>query len=217
MIVIKRKTYFLISVFLLLILIIPVQAESPMTKAKKVKAQISSMKDDLFKAFDAHELGIAKLEKINARLIGNTIKLRKTTVKLKKSQKLLGKRLNSMYRYDSISLLDIIFSANSFNEMLVNLDFVIRVSQKDAQIIASVKVLKRKVASTQKQLVVDRAYQKGLVKKLKKKKDYIASNLSKAKKMLTGLEKEIAELSKPKPLPSAVAEQIIPPDRKSVV
>jgi len=210
MTIIKRNAHFLISIFLTLSLIIPVQAESPMEKAKAVKGQISDMKYDMAKAFDAHERGMDKLAIINKKLAGNTIKLRKTTVQLKKNQILLGKRINNMYRYRDVSMLDIVFSSHSFNEMLVNLDFINRVSRQDARIIATVRRLRREVATTQKRLVADRAYQKNLVAKLKQKRDYIQGKMTKAKKMLKGLEKEIAELSKPKPLPAAVVEQIIP-------
>jgi len=210
MTIFKKNSYLLISFFLILSLIIPVQAESPMEKAKEVKGQIAGMKGDLAKAFDAHERGVDKLDKLNRKLASNTVKLKRTAIQLKKNQKLLSKRINNMYRYRDVSLLDILFSAHSFNEMLVNLDFISRVSRQDARIIAKVKRLRREVAFTQKRLVADRAYQKRIVRNLKEKKNYIQGKLSKAKKMLKGLDKEIAELSKPKPLPAQVIEQIIP-------
>lgn len=208
---IKSKPLFLVAILLIFSLIIPTQAESPIEKAKAVKQQIAGMRGDLSKAFEAYKENEAKLQKLNNKVANNQVKLQKTTIALKKNQKILGRRVNNMYRYDQVSYFDIIFSARTFNEFLVNMDFLLRISHKDARIISKVKKLKRQIAITQKRLVTDRDAQKKVVKKLKQKKDYIDSKLAKAKKMLKGLEKQIAELAKPKPIPPQIQQQISSP------
>lgn len=202
---IRKKAFYLVSTLLILSLIIPVQAESPMEKAKRVKDQIASMRSDLSEAFDAHERSVAQLEKLNINIANNTQKLQRATFKLKKNEKLLSNRISSMYRYGQVTFLDILLAAKSFNEFLVNFNFITRIETRDAQIISQVRTLRNQINATQKRLTADRAYQRKVIKIKKQKKDYIESKLGKAKKMLAGLEKEIAALSKPKTVPTPTA------------
>lgn len=207
---IRKKAFYLVSMLLILSLITPAQAESPMEKARRVKDQIASMRSDLSEAFEAHEGSVLKLEKLNNNIAKNTAKLSDATFKLKKNQKLLANRISSMYRYGQVSFLDILVSAKSFNEFLVNLDFITRIGKRDAEIIAKVRALRNQIKAAQNSLLADRAQQRKTVALKRQKKDYIESKLAKAKKMLSGLQEEIAALSKPKSLPASGSYQFSP-------
>ncbi len=206
-----RKAIIVANVILIIALINPTLAESPIEKAKDVKRQIKGMGSDLSEAFEAYEGSKAKLGKLNIAVNKNMSSLKKATAELKRSEIILSKRINNMYRYGNVSFFDIVFEARTFNEMLVNMDFLIRVGQKDNSVILKITKLKAKIAIAQKRLEADRAAQKANLNKLKEKKDYIDNKMGKAKKMLKGLEKEIKELSKPKPLPQSVQQQISSP------
>ena len=209
--IITKRALILANIILILTLVNPTIAESPFKRAKAVKSEINGMRKDLSKAFQAYEDSKIKLEKLHRAVSNNTAKLQRATVDLKRSETILSKRINSLYRYGHVSFFDIIFEASTFNEMLVNMDFLIRVGKKDTVVIQKVKRLKAEITTAQKHLNADRASQRVNVKNLKEKKGYIDTKLSKAKKQLKGLEKEIKELSKPKPLPPPVQQQITAP------
>ncbi len=214
MVFLRKKSVYsaiILPVILFLILITPAQALSPMEKAKSAKKQIASMSSDLHDALEDYNRAQEKMNKLEKNVNNNTAKLIETSNKLKKAQKTLGKRVNNMYRNGQVNVFDIVFSAKTFNEMLVNLDFITRISKNDSAVINKVQKLKKQVIQTQRRLVADRSSQKKVVIRLSQKKSYINNKMLKAKKLLKGLEKEIAELAKPKPLPEPIRRQISAP------
>lgn len=179
-------------------------AESPKEKAKRVKAQMASIRRDLEGVTQKYDENYNKLENLQATISNNRYKLIKSSGELKSDQRRLNKRVRAMYRYDKATMLDVVFSAKSWDDLLVSWDFVNRIGNKDASLISKVKRLRREIKAAQKGLETAEKKQARIVKEIGSQKDKLQTGLDKQKRLMKGIEKEIEALNRqPRPVSGA--------------
>ena len=106
------------------------QAEADEMKAKldSLQAQYNEALERYNTANDAHEAAVAAMDAAQQR-----IDEAQSLIESTRNQ--LAKRANSIYREGSMSMIDVIFGSQSFDDFVTNWDSVERISQQDAALV----------------------------------------------------------------------------------
>ena len=104
-------------------------------KADEMKAKLDSLQTQYNEALeryntanDAHEAAVAAMDAAQQR-----IDEAQSLIESTRNQ--LAKRANSIYREGSMSMIDVIFGSQSFDDFVTNWDSVERISQQDAALV----------------------------------------------------------------------------------
>ncbi len=96
------------------------------------------------------------LDETDVRLARTNKRIRKTEKQLAAAKRLLNKRANTIYRREGLDLIEFLVSAQSFEEFATRLDFMSRVGVADAEAVAEVKSLRKRLLAQRKQLRTER-------------------------------------------------------------
>ena len=110
-------------------------AASKQAEADEMKAKLDSLQTQYNEALeryntanDAHEAAVAAMDAAQQR-----IDEAQSLIESTRNQ--LAKRANSIYREGSMSMIDVIFGSQSFDDFVTNWDSVERISQQDAALV----------------------------------------------------------------------------------
>ena len=118
---------------------LPPAAYGAKSESQRLSEQLEGIRSDLRKAGENYDRAYWQLDETDVRIaeIGSSIE--RTEVELADARVLLGSRIGRMYRTDAVDYLTVLLGANSFDEMVVRLDFVQRITTADADAIQSVE------------------------------------------------------------------------------
>ncbi|TDB36998.1 MAG: hypothetical protein D9V44_10895 [Actinobacteria bacterium] len=185
----------------ILVAAIPVRAfgapvDDKRAQALKVKAQVEDLDAEVEIATEAYNEANASYRAVTAKVTANEKKLGELTAHQKKLQKHLDTRVNSMYRSGPLGFLEILVGANTFEELATNWDLLQAMNEQDAEAVADLKVTRAEVSKTQAELKTNQAQAKKERDALASQKSAIEKRLADRKKLLNGLESEIAQLER---------------------
>jgi cell wall-associated NlpC family hydrolase len=171
---------------------------SPLSEKKarlsEIKNQLDSLDNRIEVADEEYLQASNKLGELKNKVYQTQIKLGITQIKLNNDKHILNTRANGMYKNGQMSLLDIVLNTKSFNEFFESLDFLNRVSKKDASIVKKVKKAKSDLSAAEKTLKTAKTEQQNTVNILYKKKKSIENDLAEKKKLMSGIEADIKKL-----------------------
>jgi murein DD-endopeptidase MepM/ murein hydrolase activator NlpD len=186
----------LLFTFFTLCLTSSLQAESPVERAKAVKAKMATMRGNLSSITKKYVYNADKLDDLRNKISVNKEKLKKATANLVVNQRRINKRAGNMYRYDKATVLDVVFSSKSLDDLIVSWDFINLIGSRDGEVIKKVKRLRAEIKKAQKELVKAEKTQRRVVNDLASEKGQIEASLDKQKKMMSGIEGEIEKLNR---------------------
>jgi len=167
-----------------------------LARARKVKSQVDALDKQTeilsedYNAARVRHSQLAKQEKAAAK------RLKETTSSTEAVQERLGTRAASMYRNGRMGFIDVLLGASDFEAFVNTWDFLIQLSEEDARAVADLKVAKAEQADARMTLE-QRTEQAGAVSsRLAARKKAIETKLSDRKRMLSGLEAQVAALDR---------------------
>lgn len=110
-------------------------------------------------------------------------------------QVILNNRSVSAYRYGNIYYLEVLMDTKDFQDFLVRLDFLAKVSERDAQVLAASKTLKNEIASDRNLLEKQKSSQRVLVNLMANKQDEMNKTLASQQQLLNSLQGDIKNLA----------------------
>ena len=163
-------------------------------QAIAVKAQIDALDNKLELATEDYDVAAAAYHKANTKVASIKVRLGRINSKTSVLQSSLNTRANSMYRSGPTGILEVLFGATSFQDFAATWDFLNQQNQTESKSVAELKGLRVEAEVAKAQLETAQAEAKKVYATMKGRKTYIESQLGQRKKLLRGIESEIAAL-----------------------
>lgn len=106
----------------------------------------------------------------------------------------MNDRVEEMYKYGQIDLLDVIFNAETFEDLLTQMDLIERITQSEAELIAAITVKRADIEKNKVALKQKRERQEKLVTQIGKERLRIANQLSERNALYNRIKGEISAL-----------------------
>ena len=124
--------------------------------------QLNDLYQQVYEAQDAYDTTTYQLEQTNQAITALQEQIAQEKVELEEAQDVLAERLAANYRAGESSMIDVIFSATSFEDLVSRIYYAGKVSDSDAQAIQNVKDIKAELEANEASLQEQRSQQEQL-------------------------------------------------------
>jgi peptidoglycan DL-endopeptidase CwlO len=159
-----------------------------------VLAQLQQLDSSLGRAVEQYNLANVKLARIQRNLKENRHELHVAKQNLRSSQRVIARRLVTLYTSDQASTLEVILGARSLDDMITRMDGAKSVTSLDAQVLTQVKQFRAAVKTHGRQLAAAHAEQKRLVSERAARKAQIESQMAQQNRLLSSIKGEIQHI-----------------------
>jgi murein DD-endopeptidase MepM/ murein hydrolase activator NlpD len=150
---------------------LPSTAYGAKSESQRLSEQLEGIRSDLRKAGENYDRAHWQLDETDVRIADIGSSIERTEVELADARVLLGSRIGRMYRTDAVDYLTVLLGANSFDEMVVRLDFVQRITTADADAIQGVEDAQARLVAERAALESEREERERALSDLKKRRD----------------------------------------------
>ena len=127
-------------------------AADKQAEAETALAQLNAMQDTLNKASDDYFTALDELEQAQASMEDAQARIDEANAQISELQDKLGTRANSMYRSGSVTFIDLLLGASSFEEFTTNWDILNQMNENDAALVQQTKDLRAEVEAQKEEL-----------------------------------------------------------------
>lgn len=124
--------------------------------------ELDSLYQQVYEAQGAYEATTAQLDSTNQAIADTQALIADQKAQLEEAQDVLADRLGADYRAGEANMLDVIFSATSFEDLVSRIYYAGKISDADAQAIQDVKDIKAQLEASEAALQEQRAQQEQL-------------------------------------------------------
>jgi peptidoglycan DL-endopeptidase CwlO len=168
---------------------------SKRAQAQAVLAQIEATQPQLERAIESYNYANVQLQQIDADLDSNARHLVVAKKSLGAAQVHIAQRLRALYvNGDGGGAVEVILGAESLDDLLGRLDMMQRVGDQDSKVLQDVKRFRKEVRERRQNLERARVSQAQIVDQRASQQRAIEGQIAQQKRMLAGLESEIAQL-----------------------
>jgi peptidoglycan DL-endopeptidase CwlO len=165
------------------------------SRAQAVLAQVQQIDASLGRAVEAYNLANVKLDRIRSDIRRNRQELALARSNLTRARVALSSRVVAIYTAgESDSTLEILFGAESLEDLLNRIDAVNRVSDQDGRVIREVRNFRAEVIRRRGELRKARAEQERVVAGREADKERIEGKLAERQQLLSTIRSEIAQI-----------------------
>lgn len=164
------------------------------SRAESVRSEIAVLNSEMEAKVENYNAASSELERIEASIQENEVKLEEAKVNLQISQERLNERIADIYRSGDVEMLDVLMDTSDLSEFLTKYDMLSKISEQDKANVEQVKMLKAQIEEAKVQLDADHGNASSLVAQLESEKAAIEAGLAQRQEMLSGFESEIAAL-----------------------
>ncbi|MCE5204407.1 MAG: NlpC/P60 family protein [Actinomycetia bacterium] len=168
--------------------------DSKRAQAVRVRAQVEQLDQKVEIAAEDYNEANLSYQAVTARVKKSEARLKTLTARQKELQKHLDVRVSGMYRSGPMGVLELLLGASSFEEFATTWDVLSTMNEQDAADVAALKSTRAQVEAARAQLKKDQAKAKAERDVMLDRKRTIEKQLAERKRMLAGLESEIARL-----------------------
>jgi cell wall-associated NlpC family hydrolase len=192
--------YVLLGILAALLVAVPAFADpsisSKRAEAQAVLGQIQQLDGSLEQAVERWNAANLQLDRIRGQQRENRFELKVAKSNLTKSQKVVAKRLITLYTSGdtSTSTLEVILGAKSLDDVVSTIDTADRVSSLDTQVLHEVTSFKDAVKRHERELAAAKAAQDRLVAERAAERRSIEGQLAERKRLLSSIRTEISRL-----------------------
>jgi cell wall-associated NlpC family hydrolase len=163
-------------------------------QAKLVKAQIDALDNALEPVTEDYNVALSAYRKLNGKVATIRVRLGRVNSKTGVLQTSLNTRADSMYRSGPLGVLDVLLGTASFEDFAATWDFLNDQNKRESLTVAQLKQLRAETMQVESQLVAAQTGARNAYKTVSARKSDIESRLAQRKRLLRGVEKEIAAL-----------------------
>jgi murein DD-endopeptidase MepM/ murein hydrolase activator NlpD len=142
-----------------------------------LKSRLEELKRQTKKAGDAYSRAYWQLDETEVRLQKSERRLAKTERQLRAATKRLNGRVNNMYRGRGVEFVDLLVGAVTYEEFATRIDYLQRIGSADAEALAEVKALKRRLLLERRTLLAQRKTRSKDLKKLRAQRNQLRKRL----------------------------------------
>ena len=194
-----RKATFLGLISILVLLAVAATASAGPIKAKKarlaaVQAQLSKVYEQSDMAVERYNEAASRLRDVQDRITRNQHLLKVAEYELGVANDHLTARAVQVYKADDAGILDVVFAARTFEDVLTQLDVMRRMTESDAQTARAAKAYRQEISDRRVALEADRKSAAVLVAQREDSKDQVLALQAQLESTAGGLKTEIADL-----------------------
>ena len=196
----RRRTSFAAILALILCLTTVPAGATPrsdkVARAQAVKGRIDALNDRTEIATERYNLARIRYEKYVAKRKQAEKRLAAAKKQYNRYQGHLNGRVAAMYRGGATGFIDVLFGAKDFQQFAATWDFLTSLNEGDAANVAGLRVAKRKLDAARKDVRKSELAAKGQLKIAREAKRSVESQLAEQRRLLSGIEAEIAALDR---------------------
>ncbi|MDZ4178305.1 MAG: peptidoglycan DD-metalloendopeptidase family protein [Coriobacteriia bacterium] len=166
-------------------------ASAAQTEVQKLQEQIKGLQQDAARAGKAYSDAYWQLDKTRVEIARVDAEQAAAQERLGQVSARLSQRAMELYRTGGTDYLGILLSSDDFDEMLLRLEYVQRVGQQDADIIAEVEVLQTGLAASRVELETLKAGQAEEAARLKNEAQQVEAKLKAQQNEYNALKKKL--------------------------
>lgn len=182
----------LLALSLVIVLSVAPSANGAQTEVQKLQAQIKELQGASSKAGQAYSDAYWKLDSTRVEIARVDAEVSDAQARLTAVNARLNQRVGEIYRAGGADYMGILLSSDDFDEMLQRLEYVQRIGQQDADIIAEVQELQVTLATKHAELEALHATQAQDTATLKAEADRIDAQLKAQQAEYDKLQKQLA-------------------------
>lgn len=170
------------------------EIQAKQAEATAAEAKLEEMSADLEERIEEYNAITEELEQTRSEIDCAEDDLEVATADLEAAQIQLGERMASIYRNGGVGVLDVILSADTFEDLIVRVELAVRVNQADAQVVESVKSAKARVEATKTALQQRETEQVALQAEAEARAGEIEAEIAKQETYVNALDNEVRKL-----------------------
>lgn len=170
------------------------QIDAKKQEAQTVQSQLDALKASLDQAVQEYQTVYGQLAQTDDAIATTQKELNSATEQQLYYQKLLDRISVVAYRDGDVHLIEVLLGTKSFKDFLIRLDYIAKISRREAQILMSAKRLRQLIQERREQLDRQKQEQKELLAAVQARQAEITSNLSQQQTLLDALNSNVAAL-----------------------
>ena len=163
-------------------------------QAAQISQQVSALNTKMEFAVEAYDAATQKLTIVQGQIDRNKQQLSIARYNLLVARQLLTQRIVAMYKQNTASVLDVLLSTRSFNNLVTEVNAMRQVGQSDSATVSTIESLKKQIATRRVVLLAADKQVKQLVAQRESTKQQISSDLQARQTMLKGVQNQIASM-----------------------
>jgi hypothetical protein len=163
-------------------------------EAARVAADVAVLDARLDVAVARYAQAAQDLDELETRIEATSRELDAVRTQLAIAEQQLGMRAEALYKQGSVSLLDVLVSTGSFEELLARAQYIRHVGRSDADIVASVSDFRDRLQQARDRLRDDRTRAERATATRADQRARIEAVLLERRQMLTGVRAEVEDL-----------------------
>lgn len=165
-----------VAVIIAVALLVPVTASAANIAA--LKARLQELKSESAAAGRQYMKAYWALDETSVRLTKTNRRIKKTQSQLTEAKKQLNHRANSIYRRENLDFVGFLVGSASFEELVTRWDYMSRIGTADAEAVAKVKNLERRLIVQRTDLRTEQKKRSKDAAYLKKQRNRLQSRLA---------------------------------------
>jgi murein DD-endopeptidase MepM/ murein hydrolase activator NlpD len=161
---------------------------------EKSQSRLEALSDELDELVADYQEADGKLEEINDAVTKAQRELNSATEQQIFYQELFNELSVFAYRNGDVYFLEVVLGTRSFKDLIVRLDYLTKLSQRQAEVLNTAKLLRKTVRDRRRALARQKARQTELVAALQAKQDSIYGLLEQQQAMIDALGDDIQKL-----------------------
>jgi peptidoglycan DL-endopeptidase CwlO len=189
---------FLLGTLLLTLILTSSAFASPISSKKaqlrQVQAKLQTVYQQVDVAVEKYNQANSQLSAIQSQIKQNTHLLKVAEYNLAVANKQLSARALDIYKTRDVSVVDVLFAANSFDDLVTQLDMMERLGNSDVDTVHSIKAYRLEIKDRRVKLDADKRSATRLVAAAAQNKAEVQSLQSRLEGMTAGLKSQISQL-----------------------
>jgi cell wall-associated NlpC family hydrolase len=166
------------------------------SEAEQIRQQIAAFDVELARAVEKYNQVNEDLERVRGQIKKNKKALKIAEIQLSVARGQLDERVVAIYKQRSVNLMDVFFTADSFDEIASQIELMRRVGEQDSALVDEVTAQRKKISQKRTALIKDRKARERFVAEAAEQKADIEGRIGERQSMLSGVEEEIRELER---------------------
>lgn len=201
----------LLGVVALLLVTATVAPASPISKKKARLRNVQSRLESVYAqseiAVERYNQATGQLQLVEQQIAENRRQLREAERNLAAANQQLMVRARSMYKARGTGIVDVVFQADSFDELVTEIDMMKRLGNSDVDTVHKVEAYRQDIKDRRVKLVADEKAVTKLVAEREAQKNSLVAIGDKLERMTRGLKSEIKRLQQQEALRAQLALQ----------
>ncbi len=171
----------------------PAAVAAKKREVRALKAKLDAIGARVGAAAERYNGARWRLTVIKGRLVKNQKVLERAIADLRASQRILGDRLNALYRRPEPSLVEVLVQSGSLTDAMAEMEGIERAGTEDAQVVGKVRHFRDRTLRVRRELAKDRESAKVEVRKAEAEKRRVEAILAERQRLLNSARADLRQ------------------------